>query len=145
MIQTPVTHLRRIDSGLVVTGLDGTLDVYDLRFTPRPSVRLLNHSNSYTRDLGFDIWKDDFLVAAGQDCKVRLWSLRKGVQLHPSADSVSISTRVFREPIKAIKFRESAGDRNDQGGRTSDGIARSSELWFANGSELECCGIDPHS
>lgn len=42
-----------------------SLAVYDLRFfTPKPILRLLGHQNSYSWDLGLDVWRDEF-VAAG--------------------------------------------------------------------------------
>jgi WD40 repeat protein len=141
MVDTPVTHLRRIESGLVIAGMDGRLDVFDLRFTPIPSLKLSNHVNSYTRDLGFDVW-NDFVAAAGQDRKIRIWSLRDGVQIRSSSNPNSLVNREFDEPIKAIKLRECAGDRNDQGGRLNAKEATSSELWIANGPDLECYAID---
>jgi hypothetical protein len=42
-----------------------SLGMYDLRvLRPMPYVTMAGHVNSYTRDIGLDVWRDDF-VAAG--------------------------------------------------------------------------------
>ncbi|GAA5838751.1 hypothetical protein JCM11251_006726 [Rhodosporidiobolus azoricus] len=120
LLSSPVTHLRHIKEQpylLLAAGMDGFLGVFDLRFPPRPSSRpfpassssgaakptstpllkLEGHVNSFTQGLGFDVWKDDFVAAAGQDSRLRLWSLRTGRLLSPapSASSAAGATPTF--------------------------------------------------
>ncbi|GAA5943876.1 hypothetical protein JCM10213_009015 [Rhodosporidiobolus nylandii] len=109
-LASSVTHLRHLKEQphlLLAAGMDGSLALYDLRFPPRPSphpsasspsasnqpfLKLPGHVNSFTQGLGFDVWKDEFVVAAGQDSKLRLWSLRSGRLLSPSSTPPSSST-----------------------------------------------------
>ncbi|GAA5886770.1 hypothetical protein JCM6882_005882 [Rhodosporidiobolus microsporus] len=96
-LSSPVTHVRHIKEQpylLLAAGLDGSLGLYDLRFPPRtsrlspaaasvkptnePMLKLEGHVNSFTQGLGLDVWKDEFVAAAGQDSRLRLWSLRTG-------------------------------------------------------------------
>ncbi|GAA5846821.1 hypothetical protein JCM3766R1_006325 [Sporobolomyces carnicolor] len=43
-----------------------------------PVTTFEGHSNSFSSDLGFDTFRDQFVAAAGQDGKIRVWSLRTG-------------------------------------------------------------------
>ncbi|GAA6030233.1 hypothetical protein JCM8097_009001 [Rhodosporidiobolus ruineniae] len=126
-LSSSVTHLRHIPSQpylLLAAGLDGFLGLYDLRFPPRPSpssrssssassssaqptastskplLQLHGHVNSITHGLGLDVWEDEFVVAAGQDARLRLWSLRTGQLLSPSlsASSSAALPSTFRSP-----------------------------------------------
>ncbi|GAA6003591.1 uncharacterized protein JCM10292_000438 [Rhodotorula paludigena] len=101
-LSSPVTHVRHIKDQphqLLAAGMDGFLGVFDLRFLPTPSaparhlsetrsrpvVELKGHVNSFTVDLGLDVWRDEWVVAAGQDKRIRLWSLRTGRLVRPSS------------------------------------------------------------
>lgn len=47
-----------------------SLGVHDLRFPTRtPLLTLPGHVNSFSVDLGLASWQDNFLAAAGQDCR----------------------------------------------------------------------------
>ncbi|GAA6017194.1 hypothetical protein JCM10207_002567 [Rhodosporidiobolus poonsookiae] len=106
-LSSPITHLRHIKEQpylLLAAGLDGFLGVFDLRFPSRPSpssppsapsqplLRLKGHANSISFNLGLDVWRDEFVVAAGQDARLRLWSLRSGALLSPSSSSAGASS-----------------------------------------------------
>ncbi|GAA5955723.1 hypothetical protein JCM21900_000898 [Sporobolomyces salmonicolor] len=149
-LNSPVTHIRHLKeqpNQVLVAGMDGFLGVYDLRFPPSPSrasalsrispaepfFELQGHVNSFTVDLGLDVWQDEFVAAAGQDHRLRIWSLRTGRLLQPppspsssftssslsslspaaraAASSLSLNkstptplTRVFSAPLKALTF-----------------------------------------
>ncbi|GAA5876740.1 hypothetical protein JCM8547_002034 [Rhodosporidiobolus lusitaniae] len=119
-LASPLTHVRLLKEQphLLCAGLDGFLSLFDLRFpcspsppsssttstssssasataakpTSRPILTLSGHSNSFTHGLGLDVWKDEFVVAAGQDSRLRLWSLRSGRLLSPSSPFPSSSS-----------------------------------------------------
>ncbi|GAA5906577.1 uncharacterized protein JCM6883_004522 [Sporobolomyces salmoneus] len=122
-IDSPVTNiklLREDPNRIVLAGMNGSLGVYDLRVastTPRPVPRSSNrstpaaspvrqpnapiisfqgHSNLFSTDFGFDTFRDQFVVAAGQDQRIRLWSLRTGgqpiVPPYPASSSTAFST-----------------------------------------------------
>ncbi|KAF5369274.1 hypothetical protein D9758_002613 [Tetrapyrgos nigripes] len=71
---------------------------YDLRFPDHstPTRTFKGHVNNYTQPLGIctDL-NEDFLFAAGEDCRIRGWSLRTGEPLHVST-SLSSSTSSAR-------------------------------------------------
>ncbi|GAA5984535.1 hypothetical protein JCM5350_004752 [Sporobolomyces pararoseus] len=125
-IDSPVTNVKLMKedpSRVVIAGMNGSLGVYDLRFasTARPNsatrangttsgiprastpiVTFEGHSNLFSMDLGFDTFRDHFVVAAGQDQKIRLWSLRTGgkpiLPFSPSPDSTSPTSRPSFSP-----------------------------------------------
>ncbi|GAA5934343.1 uncharacterized protein JCM15063_004546 [Sporobolomyces koalae] len=96
-IDTPVTNIKLIKQDpyrVILAGMNGSLGAYDLRFpasvegsgkprTTTPVVSFKGHTNHFSTELGFDTWNDQFLVAAGQDSRVRLWSLKTGRQILP--------------------------------------------------------------
>ncbi|BGP49977.1 DDB1- and CUL4-associated factor 4 [Rhodotorula kratochvilovae] len=86
-LASPVTHVRHLKERphqVVVAGMDGFLGLYDLRFPsssstrpapasrattsgtakPTPVVELKGHVNSFATDLGFDVWRDEWVAAA---------------------------------------------------------------------------------
>ncbi|ORY83547.1 hypothetical protein BCR35DRAFT_331198 [Leucosporidium creatinivorum] len=162
-ISSSVTHVRRLQDGLLVAGMDGSLGMYDLRFpSTKPYLVLEGHVNSFTSDIGLDVWRDDFVAAAGQDSRIRLWSLRTGSAILPPTNPTSPSStsrifspdpslllRTFSEPIKALTFAGSDSlarhrRRDDgrgrielerEGGRKGE---RGPVLWVGDGPGLEC-------
>lgn len=140
-VSTSVTNVRRINDGLVVACLDGSLATYDLRYPSIvPSLAMKGHVNQWELGLGFDIWKDEFLAAGGQDNRVRIWSLRTGALL--PATSELFSTR-FESPIKALRFTPDAvipgvnRTRRDDGGLLHGDIDRGKiGIWIGDGGAL---------
>ena len=77
--------------------------------TPEPVLALKGHVNSHTQALGLDVSPDgQFLVAAGEDHRVRIWSLRTGRQLAGAADldEVGPLQQDWRTPVQEVRFRE---------------------------------------
>ncbi|GAA5847340.1 hypothetical protein JCM5353_007762 [Sporobolomyces roseus] len=73
-----------------------------LRPSSTPTVSLKGHVNSFSTDLGFDTHKDEFLIAAGQDHRLRLWSLRTGLEILAPRSSSSTSSSSHRAPIESF-------------------------------------------
>ena len=89
---------------------------------------LHGHVNTLSTNLGFDIDSNGrILAAAGEDGKVRLWSLSDGVQVNAShvinrveKATARLRDTVFDSPPPAIIFSPSANGTVD-------------ELWVADG------------
>ncbi|BGP26174.1 DDB1- and CUL4-associated factor 4 [Rhodotorula toruloides] len=96
-IASPVTHVKVVreqPNQLLVAGMDGFLALYDLRFTRPPTLardrrstapmlHMKGHVNTFSTQLGLDTWKDEVVAIAGQDSRIRLFSLRTGLALSP--------------------------------------------------------------
>ncbi|KAK0504160.1 quinon protein alcohol dehydrogenase-like superfamily [Armillaria luteobubalina] len=81
-VRSSVVHLRCFhDTKILVSHMDGTLCALDLRYpTARePIMEFRGHVNRLSRTLGCAIDPcEDFLYAAGDDARIRGWSLRMG-------------------------------------------------------------------
>ncbi|THH03903.1 hypothetical protein EW145_g5916 [Phellinidium pouzarii] len=132
-----VTHLREVRTWeMLVCTSAGDLEMFDLRFCTgnrtQPTMAFTGHVNSYLLDLGIAIDpSSSFLFAAGQDRRVRGWSLRTG------------------EPLGGFTARSGAGMETDTsasallGGAQLSTPARSLEvsenplrLWAAQDEEI---------
>ena len=97
-------------------------------FRPKPVMQLRDHLNQYTHNLGLDVWNNDLVIAAGQDCKVRIWSISSGSsQPLVFGQAESLSQRTFLAPVTALAFER------DKSKPT---------LWLADGCELYRFAID---
>ncbi|EIW80886.1 hypothetical protein CONPUDRAFT_82017 [Coniophora puteana RWD-64-598 SS2] len=139
---TSITSLNRVREWQLLVGqIDGRLGTFDLRFvrSNHPLLTYTGNVNSYaiTAPVTVDP-HEDFLFAAGQDRRVRIWSVSTGGKplndgMPPSMDSLRLFQRVYRHPICALKAV--AGD----GGTGTS-------LYVASGSDLceynlgECVG-----
>ncbi|KAF9524251.1 hypothetical protein CPB83DRAFT_774106 [Crepidotus variabilis] len=133
--RSSVLHLKCLrDNELLVCHQNGELVSFDLRFlasnAKNPLQTFEGHVNSYLPTLGLAIDSyQNFLFAAGQDRRVRGWSLRNGIQLYPSPTlaraeaSTNPFSTVFPSPVTALQMVESHG---------SDGIS----LWAAYDRDL---------
>jgi len=118
-LPTSVTHLRGVREAQLLTCLiDGTVNLFDLRFLraapglPQvPVMSLVGHQNSYTLGLGCCVSSErDVVVLAGQDQRIRSWSLRTAEQLKGLPDSQDNPlSRSFLRPIKAMSLSENEG------------------------------------
>ncbi|KAF3924753.1 hypothetical protein AA313_de0209904 [Arthrobotrys entomopaga] len=113
-----ITHMRRLENNnyIVVNGLGGQTALHDLRYcrpmqgyqrghtpkgTTKPVLTYRNFNKS-TIGLGFDMDHDQELIAlAGQDNKIRLYSISSG-QL--------IKTLELQDEVSSIRFSKDAVD-----------------------------------
>jgi len=98
--------------------IDGIVDIFDLRFlrsSPNlphtPVMSLIGHQNSYTLGLGCCLSNErDVVFLAGQDQRIRSWSLRNAEQLKGRSQSHDNPlNRRFLRPIKAMALSENKG------------------------------------
>jgi len=91
-----ITHLKIVrEWQLVVGNINGNLGTYDLRFArgSTPLLSLSGHDNSHTIVLALAVDpSEDFLFVAGQDKRIRAWSLQSGQALLPPPISSSSSS-----------------------------------------------------
>ncbi|KAJ3747418.1 hypothetical protein DFH05DRAFT_810012 [Lentinula detonsa] len=118
-VPSSVLYLKLVqDSQLLVSQMNGELCTYDTRFPMKstPSRIFRGHRNSVTQKLGICLDPgNDFVFAAGEDHRIRGWSLRTGKALHDdssasasaSATSISLASSSscsnwtqFRSPFK---------------------------------------------
>ncbi|KAF5361030.1 hypothetical protein D9756_004994 [Leucocoprinus leucothites] len=82
-----VLHMQLVDDVYFLTSyMNGELVLYDIRYAQRstPVLRFRGHVNSHTARLGITTDPTSTLLfAAGQDCKIRGWSMRTGEPLLP--------------------------------------------------------------
>lgn len=173
MHTSSVTNLRVLDEwGLLLASMDGTLNAYDMRFCgfasrsqaemgtfvirstkaklgevatlPRPVFNLAGHVNTCSQGLGFCVNPSaSILLAAGEDKRIRAWSLRTGDNVTNTSTSNSpgpsgkatpnlsssprstpqagLLSRTFSRPVNSIVMAE-------------DG----KEIWVASGREALC-------
>ncbi|POY70044.1 hypothetical protein BMF94_6954 [Rhodotorula taiwanensis] len=132
---------------------------------PMPVVKMEGHENAYSTELGLDVWKDEWVAIAGQDSRLRIFSLRTGLALlppnHPTAPASTLSTelthplaRTFSGPIRSLAFsaldpyrlRESDYtrailERDDERESTSRARWDCPSLWAADGPGVECFAV----
>ncbi|KAJ3982846.1 hypothetical protein F5890DRAFT_1603706 [Lentinula detonsa] len=118
-VPSSVLYLKLVqDSQLLVSQMNGEMCTYDTRFPMKytPSRIFRGHRNSVTQKLGICLDPgNDFVFAAGEDHRIRGWSLRTGKALHDdssasasaSATSISLASSSscsnwtqFRSPFK---------------------------------------------
>ncbi|PFH51254.1 hypothetical protein AMATHDRAFT_143108 [Amanita thiersii Skay4041] len=91
--RSSVLHLGIVNEyQLLASHLDGNLVLFDLRF-PRPQstplTRFHGHVNKYSRKLGIAVDPyEQFVFAAGEDRRIRGWSLWSGDPIEPSVVGV---------------------------------------------------------
>ncbi|KAG2151315.1 hypothetical protein DEU56DRAFT_545388 [Suillus clintonianus] len=103
-----VTNLKIFyDWQLLTSNIDGGLAMFDLRFPVNrtPIMSFTGNINSYTTKTPIATDPhNQFLFAAGQDRRIRLWSLRTGGPPLVSPDSVF--QKPFEDPIRALQVVE---------------------------------------
>ncbi|KAF9468630.1 hypothetical protein BDZ94DRAFT_1183468 [Collybia nuda] len=106
--RTSVLHLQTTeDSQLLVSHLNGNLQAFDLRYPrqSRPITKYPGHVNTHTQRLGIALDPNqEFLFAAGEDRRIRGWSVKTGAPLLPP---------VPVEPISGQKSGAQSGHPGD--------------------------------
>lgn len=87
--------LQLYDQYFLASSMDGTVKLYDHRLTKRGAVQSYEgHVNSHTRiQLGVD-QSERFVMSGGEDCKLRIWSVRSGELLFQDKFSNSVPSAV---------------------------------------------------
>jgi len=103
--RSTVLHLDLVNEHQLLTSqMNGELALYDLRFpcNSEPLIRYRGHVNTSSRKLGIAIDPyEQFLFAAGEDCRVRGWSLNSGTPVEPppmDEDALSASSSSLDDP-----------------------------------------------
>ncbi|KAI5980720.1 hypothetical protein EDD15DRAFT_2344666 [Pisolithus albus] len=136
-----ITNLRLLrDSQLLVSNVDGKISTFDLR---SPAIRTplkvcTGNVNSYVIKAPIAVDpSENFLFAAGQDNRIRLWSLRSGgPPLAPNTSStpmefhdLNLLQRDFIHPIRTMQISEEA-----------EGMV----LWVGSGSDVFKYSLGQH-
>ncbi|KAI5121080.1 hypothetical protein M0805_008593 [Coniferiporia weirii] len=111
-----ITHLRGVRAWeMLVCTSAGELEMFDLRFCTgnrtQPTMIFTGHVNEYLLDLGLTIDPSaSFLFAAGQDNRIRGWSLRTGELLGGNATGRGTGALLggerLRTPVRALQATE---------------------------------------
>ncbi|KAF5382476.1 hypothetical protein D9615_003020 [Tricholomella constricta] len=100
--RSSVLHLETLkNSQLLTSHMNGDLMTFDLRFTRQasPVVQFAGHNNTYTQRLGIALdLNQEFLFAAGEDNRIRGWSVLTGLPLLPSSSSFSPAPSSSNKP-----------------------------------------------
>ncbi|KAG1872376.1 hypothetical protein DFJ58DRAFT_436736 [Suillus subalutaceus] len=103
-----VTNLKIFyDWQLLTSNIDGSLAMFDLRFPSnrKPIMSFTGNINSYTTKTPIAADPhEQFLFAAGQDRRIRLWSLRTGGP--PLVSPASVFQKPFEDPVRALQVVE---------------------------------------
>ncbi|KAH7885250.1 hypothetical protein F5I97DRAFT_1352687 [Phlebopus sp. FC_14] len=122
-----ITNLKLLrDSQLLVSNVNGKISTFDLRFCScRPLMEFTGNVNSYTIKAPMVVDPSENIVfAAGQDHRVRLWSLRQGgapLVSDEMSEDQSAFKHQFEHPVRVLQIMEDM-----------DGTC----LWIASGTEL---------
>ncbi|KAF3450096.1 hypothetical protein FNV43_RR06176 [Rhamnella rubrinervis] len=83
------------DQYFLASSMDGSVKLYDLRLVQRGAVQSYEgHVNSHTRiQIGVDPF-EKFLMSGGEDCNLRLWSIKSGELLFEDKFSTSVPSAV---------------------------------------------------
>ncbi|KAH8522302.1 hypothetical protein H0E87_003075 [Populus deltoides] len=100
-----LVSLQSYDQYFLASSMDGLIKLYDQRMTKRGAVQSYEgHVNSHTRlQLGVD-QSERFVMAGGEDCSLRLWSIKSGKLLFEEKISDSIlSTVCWKRSERLVK------------------------------------------
>ncbi|KAI6039346.1 hypothetical protein EDC04DRAFT_2686357 [Pisolithus marmoratus] len=136
-----ITNLRLLhDSQLLVSNLDGKISTFDLRFLAvrTPLKVFTGNVNSYVIKAPIAVDPpEEFLLAAGQDNRIRLWSLRLGgPPLAPNTSNTPVEfhglnllQHHFAHPVRTMQISEEA-----------EGMT----LWVGSGSDVFKYSLGQH-
>ncbi|TKY72650.1 DDB1- and CUL4-associated factor 4 [Spatholobus suberectus] len=89
------------------SSMDGSMRLYDRRLLQRGAVQCYEgHVNSHTRiQIGVDP-AERFIMSGGEDCKLRLWSIKSGELLFEDKFSDSVLSTVCYQTCRSFKAEE---------------------------------------
>ncbi|XP_038689026.1 uncharacterized protein LOC119988160 [Tripterygium wilfordii] len=92
---TSLVSLQLYDQYFLASSMDGSIKLYDHRLTKRGGVQSYEGNvNSHTHlQLGVDP-SERFILSGGEDCKVKLWSLKSGELLFDDKFSNSVCSTI---------------------------------------------------
>lgn len=98
----------------LASSMDGSMRLYDRRLLQRGAVQSYKgHVNSYTRiQIGVDP-AERFVMSGGEDCKLRLWSIKSGELLFEDKFSNSILSTVCYQTSRSSFKSEEENQYND--------------------------------
>lgn len=100
-----LVSLQSYGQYFLASSMDGLIKLYDQRMTKRGAVQSYEgHVNSHTRlQLGVD-QSERFVMAGGEDCSLRLWSIKSGKLLFEEKISDSVlSTVCWKRSERLVK------------------------------------------
>ncbi|PQP97567.1 hypothetical protein Pyn_01913 [Prunus yedoensis var. nudiflora] len=99
-----LVSLRFDDQYFLASSMDGTVKLYDQRIIQRGAVQSYEgHVNSHTRmQLGVDP-SERFFMSGGEDCNLRIWSIKSGELLFEDKFSKTVPSTVCWRNAEGFK------------------------------------------
>ncbi|CAI2167286.1 5115_t:CDS:10 [Funneliformis geosporum] len=134
--KSPICHLKQIGAWYILSdGMNGSVSLWDIRnekknydkaYDNKPVIEFEKNVNSTNIQYGFDInLKEDILSIAGQDNKVRFFSINTGRAIRPPIGP-------FKDKIPALRF--CTWDPSISNPKLDE---RGEGIWIASGEELQ--------
>ncbi|PKY27070.1 WD40 repeat-like protein [Rhizophagus irregularis] len=133
--QSPICHIRQIGAWYILSdGMDGSLSLWDVRnerrnfdktYVYEPVLEFKGNVNSTNIQYGFDVnLKEDIVAIAGQDNKVRFFSINTG-------RAIRYPIGPFKDKVSALRFCTW-----DSVGLNPELDERGEGIWMAAGKEF---------
>ncbi|XP_050368602.1 uncharacterized protein LOC126786726 [Argentina anserina] len=99
-----LVSLQFDDQYFLASSMDGTIKLYDHRIIQRGAVQTYEgHVNSHTRlQLGVDP-SERFFISGGEDCNLRLWSIKSGELLFEDKLTNTVTSTVCWQKAESFK------------------------------------------
>ncbi|MCH90225.1 DDB1- and CUL4-associated factor 4-like, partial [Trifolium medium] len=97
-----LASLKFDDQYFLASSMDGSIKLYDRRMLQRSAVQSYEgHVNSHTQiQLGIDP-DERYVMSGGEDCKLRIWSIKSGELLLEDKFSNSVLSTVCYQTFKS--------------------------------------------
>ncbi|EEF32267.1 hypothetical protein RCOM_0128070 [Ricinus communis] len=110
-----LVSLQSYDQYFLSSSMDGSIRLYDHRMSKRGAIQSYEgHVNSHTR-LQLEVDQSErFLMAGGEDCKFRLWSIKSGELLFEEKFSDAVlSTVCWQRPERCMRIPDENKSHED--------------------------------